>query len=97
MHRIASTGADIRITNNSGQPVDIHPEQFKVTEAPKTRELKYNDPDALIRSIRRSAGWGAALAASMGNSQTRTTTSQTNGTVMVNGPSSEGSATIQKF
>jgi hypothetical protein len=87
--------ADIKITNNSGQPVDIHPEQFKATvEGPKTKELKYNDPDALIRSIRRGAGWRAAFAGALiGGGATTTTTSQTDGTAEVHGPDGTANGT----
>jgi hypothetical protein len=82
------TRADMLIVNHSGQPVDIHPEQFKLTTTPDGKEVKYNGPDAMIRSIRRRTGLGMALTAMGRAMQTRTTTSQTTetGTVTATGP-----------
>ena len=55
---------------------------------PGHKELKYNDPDRLARSVQRRAGLGAGLIAMGAAMQTRTTTSQTteNGTATVTGP-----------
>jgi hypothetical protein len=91
------TRADIKITNHSAQPVDIHPDQFKATETegPKTRELKYNDPDALIKAIRKRAYWNQFGAAMGGGMATRTTTSQTteSGTATATGPGGTATGT----
>jgi hypothetical protein len=82
------TRADILIVNHSGQPIDIHPEQFKLVTTPDGKEVKYNDPDSMIRSIRRRTGLGMALTAMGGAMQTRTTTSNTSesGTATATGP-----------
>jgi hypothetical protein len=82
------TRADILIVNHSGQPVDIHPEAFKLAAMPDGKEVQYNDPDAMMRLIRRRTGLGMALTAMGGAMQTRTTTWQTteSGTATATGP-----------
>jgi hypothetical protein len=83
------TRVDILIVNQSVQPIDVHPEQIQL--AANGKELKYNDPDSLIRSVRRRAAlsaWGAALSTMGAAMQTATTTTQTTetGTVTATGP-----------
>jgi hypothetical protein len=88
--------ADILIVNHSNQQVDVHPEQFRLTENGK--ELKYLDANALARAINRSAFWsrfGAAMSAAGAAMQTRTATSQTTetGTVTATGPGGTATGT----
>jgi hypothetical protein len=81
--------ADILIVNRSSQQVDVHPEQFRLTENGK--ELKYLDASALARAVNRKALWarmGAAMSSAGAAMQTQTSTSQTTetGTVTATGP-----------
>ena len=85
---------DIGIVNNSGQPVDVRPEQFKLVAA-NGKELKYNDPAAMARSIRRRAIIGGMMVGAGGAMQTRTTTSTTvdSGTATATATGPGGTAT----
>jgi hypothetical protein len=85
---------DVGIINNSGQPVDVRPEQFKLVAA-NGKELKYNDPAAMARSIRRRAIIAGMMVGAGGAMQTRTTTSTTvdSGTATATATGPGGTAT----
>jgi hypothetical protein len=87
------TRADIFIVNHSGQLVDIHPEAFKLATVPDGKEVKYNDPDAMTRSIRRRADLGMALTSMGGSMQARTMPSQTTETGTATATGTGGMAT----
>ena len=88
--------ADVFIENHRGDRVEVRPEQFRLAITdPSYKELKYNDPDRLARSIQRRAAWSGGLVALGGAMQTRTTTSQTteSGTITANGPFGQSAGT----
>ena len=56
--------ADVFIENHRGDRVEVRPEQFRLAITdPSYKELKYNDPDRLARSIQRRAAWSGGLVA----------------------------------
>jgi hypothetical protein len=90
--------AEIRVKNNGSAPLDLLPSDFHISEIePKKKELAYQPPDKIVRSLSRSVAWSNAFTGMAANHARQQVTTESNTDGNANAYGSNGSSAAADF